>query len=162
MEPDRFAGKAEWFDDHYETTRGRVRLQLVLERLVARLPPPPAKVLDAGGGTGANSIPLAKLGYAVTVLDASLEWLDVARRRASEAEVGVQIVPGMLEEADRILTSGFDAVLCHAVLMYSDDPTSGPTEPERANRVTEGRSLIRACVVSANVPFDGQRHRRAE
>jgi hypothetical protein len=38
----RFTGKSDWFDDHYRTTtRGRVRLQLVLDRLEPRLPPPP-------------------------------------------------------------------------------------------------------------------------
>lgn len=50
---DRFAGRADGFDEHYTEPRGRVRLDLVLERLDHALPSPPARILDAGGGTGA-------------------------------------------------------------------------------------------------------------
>ena len=56
---DRFAGRADGFDEHYTEPRGRVRLDLVLERLNHALPSPPARILDAGGGTGAFAIPLA-------------------------------------------------------------------------------------------------------
>jgi 2-polyprenyl-3-methyl-5-hydroxy-6-metoxy-1,4-benzoquinol methylase len=78
---DPFEGKAEWFDEGYRTSaHGRLRLQLVMARLMATLPPPPARILDAGGGTGAFAVPLARLGYDVTVLDSSAEWLEVARR----------------------------------------------------------------------------------
>ena len=39
---DPFEGKAAWFDRGYrETTHARIRLELVLERLLRRLPPPP-------------------------------------------------------------------------------------------------------------------------
>jgi 2-polyprenyl-3-methyl-5-hydroxy-6-metoxy-1,4-benzoquinol methylase len=55
---------------------GAVRLDLVLERLQGRLPPPPARVIDVGGGTGALAVPLAAAGYEVTLIDASEEWLD--------------------------------------------------------------------------------------
>src|SRR2546430_15107286 len=83
VEEDRFAGKADWFDRGYrETSHGRARLELVLERILASLPGRPTRVLDAGGGTGAFAIPLAALGHDVTVLDRSTEWLGVAERRA--------------------------------------------------------------------------------
>jgi hypothetical protein len=65
---DRFVGKADWFESHYESTRGRVRLSLVQERLRSIIPAPPARILDAGGGTGAFAVPLAKEGYNVTHL----------------------------------------------------------------------------------------------
>ena len=83
---DRFAGKADRFDYHYASTRGRVRLSLVLERLRSSLPPPPARILDAGGGTGAFAIPLAKDGYDVTLLDASAEWVGLAREKSCRAQ----------------------------------------------------------------------------
>jgi S-adenosylmethionine-dependent methyltransferase len=122
---DRFADKSEWFDEHYATTRGRVRLTLVLERLRRRLPPPPARILDAGGGTGAFAVPLASDGYDVTLLDASKEWLDRARMNAEAAAVELRTVRGGVEEAANLLEPGFDAALCHAVLMYTEDPTVG-------------------------------------
>jgi PPOX class probable F420-dependent enzyme len=123
---DPFAGKAEFFDGHYRSIRGRVRLELVLERLQRAMPPAPARILDAGGGTGAYAIPLAAAGHSVTLLDPSEEWLEVAGKRAAEAGVALTLVPGRVEEAVELLGGGeaFDAVLCHAVLMYLDDPAA--------------------------------------
>src|ERR671919_1576099 len=120
---DRFAGRADWFDEHYSSTRGRVRLALVLERLSHRLPPPPARVLDAGGGTAAFAIPLAARGYDVTLLDASPEWAEVARANAAQRNVSLELVVGPVEEAAELTQASFDAILCHAVLMYVDDPS---------------------------------------
>ena len=122
---DTFAGKAEWFDEHYGTVRGRVRLDLVLERLKHLLPPPPARVLDAGGGTGAYAIPLAEAGHDVTVLERSAEWLERCRLNAAAAGVDVQLVEGSVETAANTVAAPFDTVLCHAVLMYLPDPTAG-------------------------------------
>ncbi len=120
---DPFVGKAEWFDHGYrETTHARIRLELVLERLLRRLPPPPARVLDAGGGTGAFSIPLALRGYEVTVLDRSAEWLSVAGTNAASAGVSVRLVEGPAEQAPSLTPGPFDAVLCHTVLIYAEDP----------------------------------------
>ncbi len=125
---DPFAGKAEWFDDQYRSTaRGRIRLQLVLDRVRAALPPPPARVVDAGGGTGAFAIPLAQEGYEVTLLDPSDEWLGVAASRAEDAGVALSLVQGPLERAPGLAGVGFDAVLCHAVLAYVDDPDHAMT-----------------------------------
>ncbi|MGI8792283.1 MAG: hypothetical protein ACR2H3_03770 [Acidimicrobiales bacterium] len=70
---DRFAGRANGFDEHYTEPRGRVRLDLVLERLNGVLPPPPARILDAGGGTGAFALPLALLGYDTTLVNQSAD-----------------------------------------------------------------------------------------
>jgi SAM-dependent methyltransferase len=41
------------------------------------------KILDAGGGTGRLTIPLARMGYHVTLYDISSGMLDVARRKLS-------------------------------------------------------------------------------
>jgi len=118
---DRFAGRAQWFDEHYASTRGSLRLELVLERLRSSLPPPPAQILDAGGGTGAFAVPLAAGGYDVTLLDGSAEWLDVARRNAEAARVSLRLVKGSVEAPPAGLPL-YEAVLCHAVLMYVGDP----------------------------------------
>ena len=47
--------------------------------LTRHLPPPPARVLDVGAGTGALSLPLARLGYQVTALDISPGMLERLR-----------------------------------------------------------------------------------
>ncbi len=119
---DRFAGRADGFDEHYTEPRGRVRLDLVLERLNGVLPPPPARILDAGGGTGAFAIPLARVGYNVTVVDQSADWLEYARSKADAAGVDLDLVNIGLESLIDAGLGRFDAILCHAVLMYVEDP----------------------------------------
>jgi S-adenosylmethionine-dependent methyltransferase len=117
-----FDDRAEWFDRHYETTRGRVRATLVLERLAATLPPAPATVLDVGGGSGAIAIPLAASGYDITLLDPSPAMLDLARGHASETGAGLRFVEGGVEQIGELTPGPFDAICCHAVLMYLEDP----------------------------------------
>ncbi len=119
---DRFAGRADGFDEHYTEPRGRVRLDLVLERLNHALPPPPARILDAGGGTGAFAIPLARIGYDITIVDQSADWLEHARVKAHAAGVSMELVNAGLESLTDADLGPFDAVLCHAVLMYVEDP----------------------------------------
>lgn len=139
---DPFAEKSEWFDEHYGTTRGRIRLALVLERVRALLPPPPATILDAGGGTGAFAIPLATDGYDVTVLDSSEEWLERARANAQSAGVSVRSVRAEVERAALVVHTRFDAALCHAVLMYTADPRVGLEQLRSLVRQGGGLSLL--------------------
>lgn len=139
---DVFASKAEWFDEHYSTTRGRVRLALVLERVRRRLPPPPARILDAGGGTGAFAIPLARDGYDVTVLDGSSTWLDRARGNADRAGVHLNLVAGPIEEVASSVEAPSDATLCHGVLMYAKDPRVGLEQLRAVTRSGGGLSLL--------------------
>jgi SAM-dependent methyltransferase len=82
-------------------------------------------VLDTGGGTGNFAVPVARLGHRVTVVDPSPNALFALERRAAEAGVeervrGVQgDAHGLFEVAER---GGSDAVLCHGVLEYVEDP----------------------------------------
>ncbi|GAY07578.1 methyltransferase domain-containing protein [Pseudonocardia sp. N23] len=128
MPEDAWAELADAFvDGAYATVKGRVRTHVLHRQLLDHLPPPPAAVLDVGGGAGHQSLPLARLGYEVTIVDSSPEMLAraAARVAAEPAEVrrGVRLVEGPGERAD-VLTAGrrFAAVLCHGVLMYLDDP----------------------------------------
>jgi S-adenosylmethionine-dependent methyltransferase len=117
-----FDDKADWFDAHYDSTRGRVRLTLVLERLEATFPPPPARVLDVGGGSAIVAVPLAQRGYDVTVLEPSAGMLEVARRRIGDAAVDVYLVQAGIEDVRERTPGPFDGICCHAVLLYLDDP----------------------------------------
>jgi ubiquinone/menaquinone biosynthesis C-methylase UbiE len=119
-----FDERAEWFDHHYEATRGRVRATLVLERLDAALPPPPAAVLDVGGGSGIIAVPLAQRGYEVTVLDPSPAMLELARGHARDAGAELRFVEGGVERIAELAPGPFDAICCHAVLMYLEDPAT--------------------------------------
>ena len=124
---DPFASLAERYNAVDESLGQVVRRALISRGLRAHLPPPPARVVDVGGGAGQQSIPLAGEGYEVTILDPSPEMLAEARSRlAREGDAvrrRVRLVEGFGERAPGIFGAGaFDAVLCHGVIMYLEDP----------------------------------------
>lgn len=75
-------------------------------RFVAEHVTPPARVLDAGCGTGRVAIRLAELGYDVVGVDFDESMLAVARRTAPEI---AWITSDLGEYAD---PDGFDAIVC--------------------------------------------------
>jgi SAM-dependent methyltransferase len=125
---DIWAGLADQFvDEAYATVKGRVRTYVLHQHLLDHLPPPPAPVLDVGGGAGHQSFPLAQAGYDVTVLDPSPAMLDKARQRLERVPAAarrrVTLLQADGENADEAVAGrGFAAVLCHGVLGYLDDP----------------------------------------
>ncbi|GAA4536268.1 class I SAM-dependent methyltransferase [Amycolatopsis samaneae] len=123
-----FDGLADRFaDDAYASVKGYVRTYVLHQQLLEQLPPPPATVLDVGGGAGHQSFPLAEAGYDVTLLDPSEAMLDKAgerlRRLPEEARRRVNLVRGDGEKAEAAVEGRrFDAVLCHGVLGYLERP----------------------------------------
>jgi len=85
------------------------------------LPPPGARVLDAGTGTGAIALLLAELGYRVTGLDLSEGMLERARRKAEARGLTVEFAVGPVEEPP---PGPFDAVVERHVLWTTLDPTA--------------------------------------
>ena len=110
-----------------ESVRGRVRTHVIDRHLAEFLPDPPAAIADVGGGGATQSLPLARRGYEVTLLDSSPAMLDRAREALAgeppEVAARVRVVAGRGEDAVALLGAGrFDAVLCHGVIPYADDP----------------------------------------
>jgi SAM-dependent methyltransferase len=128
MDGDLWAGLVDPFvDGAYATAKGHVRTYVMHEQLLAHLPGPPASVLDVGGGAGHQSFPLALAGYDVTLLDPSPAMLDRARDRLgrlpAEAHPRVTFVEATGEDAaEAVGGQRFDAVLCHGVLGYLEQP----------------------------------------
>ncbi len=117
----------QFVDGHYGSLRGRVRTHVIDRHLRSHLPPPPATVVDVGGGAGHQSLPLARDGYDVTLLDPSEAMLQRARQalaaEAPQVSARVRLVQGRGEDAPEALHGQqFAGVLCHGVLMYLDDP----------------------------------------
>jgi SAM-dependent methyltransferase len=125
---DTWAGLADQFaDEAYASVKGQVRTYVLHQQLLEHLPPPPAMVLDVGGGAGHQSFPLARAGYDVTLLDPSSAMLDKARDRlrglSDDVQRRVALVQADGENADEAVNGRrFAAVLCHGVLGYVDDP----------------------------------------
>lgn len=124
---DRFAPAVAAWRARLGTLRDVVRQELVAGQLAEALPDPPGRVLDIGCGQGTQLLRLAHHGYDVTGLDASAELL--ARLDADlatappEVRARVRTVRGDAADAAGLFPAGgFDAVLCHGVLMYFDDP----------------------------------------
>jgi len=111
----------------YATVKGAVRTFVLHQQLLRHLAGPPATVLDVGGGAAHQSLPLARLGHRVTVLDPSPAMLAKARQRLSTEPAGVRdrvrLVQATGESAvEAVGGQQFSAVLCHGVLMYQADP----------------------------------------
>ncbi|MFE4370014.1 methyltransferase [Streptomyces sp. NPDC056835] len=104
-------------------------------------------VLDTGGGTGSFAVPVARLGHRVTVVDPSPNALFALERRAAEAGVAERVrgvqgdIHGLFDVVGR---GGFDAVLCHGVLEYVDDPAEGVRNAVDALRPAGALSLLAA------------------
>jgi SAM-dependent methyltransferase len=78
---------------------------------------PVRTVLDLGAGTGNHALPLARRGYEVTGVDLSDEMVGIARAKAADAGVEIDLRQGDLRTVQ--LGRRFDAVLLmFAVLGY--------------------------------------------
>jgi S-adenosylmethionine-dependent methyltransferase len=113
---------ARTYDDGYHTgIRAETRNQTIFSTLENLLPAEPKNILDAGGGTGFYSIPFAKKGHAVTILDISEKMLEKAIENAKENDVLERIttVQGTMDQLD-FQDCHFDVILCHLAFGYTE------------------------------------------
>ncbi|RII18280.1 putative S-adenosyl-L-methionine-dependent methyltransferase [Streptomyces sp. YIM 130001] len=129
-------------------------LEDALERQVKAVGRESLDVLDTGGGSGNFAVPVARLGHHVTVVDPSPNALFALERRAAEAGVAER-VRGVQGDAhglfDVVGRGEYDAVLCHGVLEYVDDPAEGLRNLVGALRDTGTLSLLAAGLGGAVV-----------
>jgi len=105
--------------------------------LLRHLPPPPARILDVGAGTGTMSVLAAQLGYRVTALDLSPQMLDRARTKAEEQGLDLTTVVG---PAHRLPKRKFDAVMERHLMWTLPDPAGTLRAWRRA--VPDGRVVL--------------------
>ena len=98
------------------TDRQRNAWIATLQRL---LPEPPARVLDAGAGTGFLSLMAAALGHEVTALDLSENMLARLRLKAAESGVDVATVTAPAQEPP---PGPFDVVIERHLVWTLPDP----------------------------------------
>jgi SAM-dependent methyltransferase len=125
---------------------GRPRLEYVrtLELLDRFLPPPPALVLDVGGGPGAYAAALAERGYEVRLVDPVPLHVEHARDLAAgrvEARLGDA---RELEEAD----ASADAVLLLGPLYHLVERSERLRALAEARRVARPGGVVVAAAIS--------------
>lgn len=124
---DPFADVADAFARrHYADLRGRVRTEVIDGHLREHLAGEET-VVDVGGGSAEQDVPLARRGHRVVVLDPSAAMLAAARARlAREPGEVAERISLVLADGDRAADvlghDRFDLVCCHGVLMYLEDP----------------------------------------
>jgi ubiquinone/menaquinone biosynthesis C-methylase UbiE len=103
-----------------------------------------ARILDAGGGTGRTILPLAKMGYHVTLCDISLGMLDVAREKLSKEGLLDKVE---VKEADiaslPFADETFDFVVCLAAPFSLADSLKAARELARVMK-REGKIIVDA------------------
>lgn len=140
---ERFQSGADKYAAYLKTPEGRLRLDLAFSNLGEFLPEAGTGLhaLDLGCGTGAVGVRLAQHGLHVTLLDASLPMLDLAKRAAQENGVTERVA---LKHGDVAQVSSlfeprsFDVILCHNILEYVDDPGAVLRSAARALRDRSG------------------------
>jgi 2-polyprenyl-3-methyl-5-hydroxy-6-metoxy-1,4-benzoquinol methylase len=142
-ELERFRSGTAKYAAYLETPEGRLRLDLAFANLRDFLPQTTQSLLalDIGCGTGAIALRLARLGLHVTLLDASLPMLDLAKRTAQEAGVTERIAVkhgDAAQLADLFQAESFDVIVCHNILEYVDDPCAVLRSAARALRDPSG------------------------
>lgn len=116
------------FDRHiYGSFKGDIRQAVLwqdLSNLLPCLPPPPLRVLDAGGGMGQLSQRLASLGHQVLLCDISSQMLQRARAEAQASGVSpwMRFLHCSIQEITNHLDQPANLVICHAVLEWMVEP----------------------------------------
>ncbi len=102
----------------------RLKYGVVQANLAKHLGPAPLRILDAGGGNGLDSIPLAAQGHLVDIVDYSTEMLADAAERAARvgAQERISLYHSDLSNLMAIFPPAqFDVALCHNVVQYIEN-----------------------------------------
>jgi S-adenosylmethionine-dependent methyltransferase len=138
-ESERFRTGAAKYAAYLETPEGQLRLDLAFANLQEFLPAATGGLhaLDIGGGTGANAVRLARLGIHVTLLDSSVEMLNLAEHaaRASGLSSQIELKDGDATQIPKLFAAeSFDLIICHNILEFVEDPDSVLRDAVRALR----------------------------
>lgn len=134
--------------------RHRTEFAVTLRALAEHLPPPPARVLDCGGGPGRYALELARRGYDVTLFDLSSENLRLAEQKASEAGLTLAAYEqGTATDLSRFSGETFDAVLLMGPLYHLLESAARVGALAEAYRVLKPGGPLLAAFISRYAPI---------
>jgi S-adenosylmethionine-dependent methyltransferase len=129
--------------------RHRTEFAVTMRALTEHLSPPPARVLDCGGGPGRYAIELAHRGYEVTLFDLSAGCLRLAQEKATEAGVTLAAYEqGIATDLSRFPYASFDAVLLMGPLYHLLEEDERRQTLAEAHRVLKPGGLLYAAFIS--------------
>ncbi len=102
----------------------KLKTELGLSNLKKHMPGKSLCILDAGGGSGYDAIPLAREGHRIDLLDYSKEMINAARENARRLALleKIRFHQSDMSDLQRIFPNPeFDAVVCHNVLQFVGD-----------------------------------------
>lgn len=142
------------------TTWGRLEAERTWVLLERYLPQAPAVVLDIGGAEGAYSLPLARNGYAVHLVDPVPAHVDAARAASAE-QPGAPLASAQAGDARALPfdDGSADAVLLLGPLYHLPDAADRATALAEARRTLRpGGVLLVAAISRFASTLDGLRH----
>ncbi len=150
MEPEILA----YYNEGREQTRlgslGRLEFLRTQELLDRHLPPPPASVLDIGGGAGIHALPLQAQGFNVTLIDP----VELHVQQARDAGV-VNASIGDARHLD-LEDDVADAALLLGPLYHLTEESDRARALREARRVTRSDGLlVAACISRFASTYDG-------
>lgn len=144
--------------EHYESVSearrlhagiGRLERARTEELLTRFLPPPPAVVLDVGGGPGVYSCWLARRGYEVHLIDLVPRHVRQARR-ASQAQPNQPLASASVGDARHLTRAGatVDAVLLLGPLYHLTKRADRLQALREARRVLRPKGIVFCAAIS--------------
>ncbi len=154
------AGQVEAFYDRspdYEWNRlerHRMEFAVTMRALLDFLPPPPAAILDIGGGPGRYAIALTRQGYRVTLFDLSANNLIFAAEQARLAGVSLAgFEHGTATDLSRFPADRFDAILLMGPLYHLLDSAERQQAVREALRVLQPGGHLAASFIARYAPL---------
>jgi S-adenosylmethionine-dependent methyltransferase len=142
----------EWVRLAFEREPHRwLEFQVAMHLLEKYLPPPPARVLDLGGGPGRYTIALAQKGYCLTIFDLSSKSLALARRNVEEAGLVGGVAgyeQGCATNLSRFADGSFDAMLVMGPLYHLVEEVDRLAAVRESLRVLRDGGIVVASIIN--------------
>lgn len=140
----RYDFLAREYDEGYQSgVKAKVRNEIIFATLKSIVSGRKCKILDAGGGTGFYSFPMA-LKHEVFILDISGGMLREAREKGKMHKVSDRIVTIRSDMENMcFLGENFDVVLCHLAFSHLSNPIGALNE---FNRVLKKEGILSLVV----------------